>query len=168
MATHFSVLAWRIPGMGKPGGLPPMGSHRARHDCSDLAAAAAVRPPVAQRRHIKLRKYVEAINRLPGDDATWARSERTSQVPAWRSQWKAIKSVGSRCSVCCWDCRRLKRGPGNLAFSGQDIGRLGKRMASKQAGVLGWAWVTEEIELNPEGDRKSKDLKQRRNRICFC
>ena len=40
MATHFSVLAWRIPGMGKPGGLPPMGSHRARHDCSDLAAAA--------------------------------------------------------------------------------------------------------------------------------
>ena len=28
MATHFSVLAWRIPGMGKPGGLPSMGSHR--------------------------------------------------------------------------------------------------------------------------------------------
>ena len=43
MATHFSVLAWRIPGMGKPGGLPPMGSHRARHDCSDLAAAAATK-----------------------------------------------------------------------------------------------------------------------------
>ena len=28
MATHFSVLAWRIPGMGEPGGLPSMGSHR--------------------------------------------------------------------------------------------------------------------------------------------
>ena len=28
MATHFSVLAWRIPGMEEPGGLPPMGSHR--------------------------------------------------------------------------------------------------------------------------------------------
>ena len=28
MATHSSVLAWRIPGMGKPGGLPSMGSHR--------------------------------------------------------------------------------------------------------------------------------------------
>ena len=32
MATHFSVLAWRIPGMGEPGGLPSMGSHRVRHD----------------------------------------------------------------------------------------------------------------------------------------
>ena len=32
MATHSSVLAWRIPGMGKPGGLPSMGSHRVRHD----------------------------------------------------------------------------------------------------------------------------------------
>ena len=32
MATHFSVLAWRIPGTGEPGGLPSMGSHRVRHD----------------------------------------------------------------------------------------------------------------------------------------
>ena len=41
MATHSSVLAWRIPGTEKPGGLPSMGSHRVRHDWSDLAAAAA-------------------------------------------------------------------------------------------------------------------------------
>ena len=41
MATHSSVLAWRIPGMGEPGGLQSMGSHRVRHDWSDLAAAAA-------------------------------------------------------------------------------------------------------------------------------
>ena len=39
MATHSSVLAWRIPGMGEPGGLPSMGSCRVRHDWSDLAAA---------------------------------------------------------------------------------------------------------------------------------
>ena len=32
MATHSSVLAWRIPGMGEPGGLLSMGSHRVRHD----------------------------------------------------------------------------------------------------------------------------------------
>ena len=32
MATHSSVLAWRIPGMGKPGGQPSMGSHRVGHD----------------------------------------------------------------------------------------------------------------------------------------
>ena len=39
MATHSSVLAWRIPGTGEPGGLPSMGSHRVGHDWSDLAAA---------------------------------------------------------------------------------------------------------------------------------
>ena len=41
MALHSSVLAWRIPGTGEPGGLPSLGSHRVGHDWSDLAAAAA-------------------------------------------------------------------------------------------------------------------------------
>jgi len=41
MATHSSVLAWRIPGMGEPGGPPSIGLHRVGHDWSDLAAAAA-------------------------------------------------------------------------------------------------------------------------------
>ena len=41
MATHSSVLAWRIPGTGEPGGLPSLGSHRVGHDWCDLAAAAA-------------------------------------------------------------------------------------------------------------------------------
>ena len=41
MATHSSILAWRIPGMGEPAGLPSMGSPRVGHDWSDLAAAAA-------------------------------------------------------------------------------------------------------------------------------
>ena len=48
MATHSSVLAWRIPGTAEPGGLPSMRSHRVGHDCSDLAAAPA-----------------EALSRLP-------------------------------------------------------------------------------------------------------
>ena len=42
MATHSSVLAWRIPGTGEPGGLPSMGSHRVGHDRSDLAAVASL------------------------------------------------------------------------------------------------------------------------------
>ena len=46
MATHSSVLAWRIPGTAEPGGLPSMGSHRVGHDWSDLAAVA-----VADRKH---------------------------------------------------------------------------------------------------------------------
>ena len=44
MATHSSVLAWRIPETGEPGGLPSMRSHRLGHDWSDLAAAV----PLAQ------------------------------------------------------------------------------------------------------------------------
>ena len=41
MATHSSVVAWRIPGKAEPGGLWSMGLHRVRHDWSDLAAVAA-------------------------------------------------------------------------------------------------------------------------------
>ena len=43
MAIHSSVLAWKIPGTGEPGGLLSMGSHRVGHDWGDLAAAAATK-----------------------------------------------------------------------------------------------------------------------------
>ena len=43
MATHSSVLAWRIPGTGETGRLPSLGLHRVGHDLSDLAAAATIR-----------------------------------------------------------------------------------------------------------------------------
>ena len=42
VATHSSVLAWRIPGTGEPGGLLSMGSHRVGHDWNNLAAVAAL------------------------------------------------------------------------------------------------------------------------------
>ena len=69
MATHSSVLAWRIPGMGEPGGLPSTRSHRIGHDWSNLAAAAAAEqtrcPPVNERiskiRYIHTMKYYSAI-----------------------------------------------------------------------------------------------------------
>ena len=51
MATHSSVLAWRVPVMAEPGGLPSMGSHRVRHDLSDLAAAAGI-TFIAGNRHL--------------------------------------------------------------------------------------------------------------------
>ena len=46
MATQSSVLAWRIPEMGKPGGLPSVGSHRIGYDWSNLGAAAEMFKPV--------------------------------------------------------------------------------------------------------------------------
>ena len=76
MATHSSVLAWRIPGMGEPGGLPSMGSHRVRHDWSDLAAAAAylfllhsnASPLPFQHTYLRMRRkpnYVETLTHCP-------------------------------------------------------------------------------------------------------
>ena len=44
MATHSSVLAWRIPGMVEPGGLPSMGSHRVGHDWSDSRSSILSEP----------------------------------------------------------------------------------------------------------------------------
>ena len=41
MATHSSILTWRIPGTEEPGGLLSMGSHKVGHDGSNLAAVAA-------------------------------------------------------------------------------------------------------------------------------
>ena len=60
MATRSSVLAWRIPGTGEPGGLPSLGSHRVGHDSSDSAAAADAKKPFYPISHItkwKLRNY---------------------------------------------------------------------------------------------------------------
>ena len=46
MATHSSILAWRIPGTEETGGLPSMGLHRVGHDWRDAAAAAAAAAPL--------------------------------------------------------------------------------------------------------------------------
>ena len=60
MATHSSVLAWRIPGTGEPGGLPSMGSHRAGHDWSDLAAAAAATVLLVRMYHSAIHQHDSA------------------------------------------------------------------------------------------------------------
>ena len=52
MATHSSVLAWRIPRTAEPGGLPSMGSHRVGHNRSDLAAAEFIKYLPGNVKHI--------------------------------------------------------------------------------------------------------------------
>ena len=71
MASHSSVLAWRIPGTAEPGGLPPMGSHRVGHDWSDLAAAAAAAAVVDGNR--ELIKIILHFFSLSGfrESSTW-------------------------------------------------------------------------------------------------
>ena len=61
MATHSSILAWRIPGTGEPGGLLSMGSHRVGHDWSDLAAVAAARNQKTWQSSIFLEPSLEAM-----------------------------------------------------------------------------------------------------------
>ena len=65
MATHSSVIAWRISGTGEPVGLPSMGLHRVGHDWSDLAAAAAFRYDLNQ---IPYDYTAEVRNRFKGLD----------------------------------------------------------------------------------------------------
>ena len=59
MATHSSILAWRIPGTEKHGGLLSMGSLRVGHNWNDLAAAAA--PRQSQQENKILEQYYKAI-----------------------------------------------------------------------------------------------------------
>ena len=75
VATHSSVLAWRIPGMGEPGGLPSMG-HRVGHDWSDLAAAAVHTSKVMLKiLQARLQQYVN--RELPDVQAGFRKGRRT-------------------------------------------------------------------------------------------
>ena len=78
MATHSSVLAWRIPGTGEPGGLPSMGLHRVGHDTSDLAAAAAA--AAAAMRETWVRS-------LGCEDPLEKQKATHSSILAWRIPW---------------------------------------------------------------------------------
>ena len=97
MATHSSVLAWRIPGTGERGGLPSMGSHRVGHDWSDLAVAAAEAiysmAPHSSTLAWKI-PWTEEPGRLQsmgslrvGQD--WATSLPLFTLMHWRRKWQA-------------------------------------------------------------------------------
>ena len=79
MATHSSVLAWRIPRTEEPGGLPSMGSHRVGHDWSDLAAAAWKVLGLGEKKEIS-----SALEKLPGWLKVYA-SSRWGKENGWVS-----------------------------------------------------------------------------------
>ena len=84
MATHSSTLAWKIPGIGEPGGLPTMGSHRVRHDWRDLAAAAPP-CPLNQWCHPVILSSVIPFSSCPQSFPA-SRSFHMSQLFAWGGQ----------------------------------------------------------------------------------
>jgi len=90
MATHSSVLAWRIPGMGDPGGLPSMGSHRVGHDWSDLAAVAARliwASLVAQTVKNLPAMWETRVQSLGQEDPLGKEMGTHSNILAWRIPW---------------------------------------------------------------------------------
>ena len=95
MATHSSVLAWRIPGTAEPGGLPSMGSHRVGHDWSDIAAAAAAAAaPLSLRASLvaQMVKHLPALWKiqvwsLGQEDPLEKEMAPHSSILAWRIPW---------------------------------------------------------------------------------
>ena len=67
MATHSSILAWRIPGMGEPGGLPSMGLHRVGHDWRDLAVAVIQHPKGSLDTH-NTHTHTHTHRKIPWED----------------------------------------------------------------------------------------------------
>ena len=94
MATHSSVLAWRIPGTGEPGGLPSMRSHRVGHDWSDLAAAAAHASKVMLK--ILQARFQQDVNcELPDVQAGFRKGRGTRDQIA-NIHWISKKLVSSK------------------------------------------------------------------------
>ena len=96
MATHSSVLAWRIPGTGEPGGLPSMGSHRVRHDWSDLTAAAALRY-VFIKYHLSTDSLIYSVSLFPFlcSLKCWYLYIQMCQLLTYWFMWKQVQGTFS-------------------------------------------------------------------------
>ena len=94
MATHSSVLAWRIPGTGEPGGLPSMGLHRVGHDWSDLEAGT-----------LWSEYFIEHFQpRIQKEDADGVGKWDEGRI--WSTNWKGLpcKEFQNRTCVCVCVC----------------------------------------------------------------
>ena len=95
MATHSSVPAWRIPGTAGLGGLPSMGSHRVRHDWSNLAAVAAVRMN-QQRALCSVGRVLKMpFPFLPSEKAMATHSSTLARKIPWTEEPGGLQSMGS-------------------------------------------------------------------------
>ena len=125
MATHSSVLAWRIPGTGESGRLPSMGSHRVRHDWSNLAAAAAHASKVMLKiLQARLQQYV---NRELPDVQAGFRKDRGTRYQIANIHWIMEKAREFQKNIYFWFIDTVK------AFDCVDHNKLWKTL--KEMGI---------------------------------
>ena len=150
MATHSSILAWRIPGMGEPGGLPSMGSHRVGHDWSNLAAAAA--DSILKSRDITLSTKVPLVKAIVFPVVMYGcESWNIKKAEHWR-----IDAF----ELWCW--RRLLWVPWTARRSNQSI----LKEISPECSLATWCeelthlkrpWCWERLRAGGEGDGRGWD-----------
>ena len=101
MATHSSILAWRIPGTEEPGGLPSIGSHRVGHDWSDLAAAAAARllllySTIGKTSRLKMKSFSTVRDTQRGSQSYMEKRRGRRELEMTRMRWGGIKRGKSK------------------------------------------------------------------------
>ena len=157
MATHSSVLAWRIPGTGEAGGLPSMGSHRVGHDWSDLAAAA-VMESLNLKLYLLLFKYGYSSRGTTGTENSCYTHQDNWPYYWWEGkvasvQWESEKwfrSSGNslRCALVLLCLVRAVNGPlqqtkpGHVKKLRAQICRVWRRGTSRTSGRRGRWWTS--------------------------
>ena len=133
MAPHSSVLAWRIPGMGEPGGLPSMGSHRVQHDWSDLAVSLLC--PF----HVSVKDVFEGY-RVPFYQVSLAAQMVKDLLEMWETQVWSLgwedpleEGMATHSSVLAWRIPWTEE-PGGLQSMGSQ--RLGHNWVTKHTYIF--------------------------------
>ena len=105
MATHSSVLAWRIPGTGEPGGLPSLDPHRVGHDWSDLTATATATENGNQVQYCCLENSIDSW-------AWWVTVHVLAKVGHnWAQHSYSYNYINQPSKVNTWSTRTKLRGP---------------------------------------------------------
>ena len=141
MATHSSVLAWRIPGLGEPGGLPSMGSHRVAHDWSDLAAAAC---SCGSNKMV----YLPQVGLWSGDNLRWIEPIVKRSVPLAQGEFPLFSGgAGVVLSALGFACRTRSFVRALFVCSGAMAQKCSETLIFPISSLFLFPWRT---RLNPE------------------